>query len=308
MTARSFAEVHKDATASSVHVATAIGNENPPLRPRRLFKPTTLIVGKFANPGGRVLKPMDSERSHVPFRWNSGALATMRPDQVPRFLGALTDPDKLEVKSLPLDKLTAVQNRVDTAKSKAWADGTIKSDRLPLVVKVNGEHLIADGHHRLTGAWLRGDSSANVRFKDLEPVSNTMKSDTGSSWSMPFDVRKVLPDQQLIFGWASVAEQNGVMVIDKQGDIIPVQELESAAYDFVLNSRQQGDMHDRMAVGRLVESMMFTTEKQAALGIDLGMQGWWTGFFVDCPETWAAHKSGARPEFSIGGQAVPVEV
>ena len=302
MSARLFNDILKDATAGSVHVATAIGNE----RPRRRFKPV-LATKRDLPAGTRTLKPLDSERSHVPFRWNSSALATLRPDQVPRFLGALTDSSGLDARDMPLDKLTAMQNRVDTAKTKAWADGSIKSDKLPVVVRANGENLIADGHHRLAGAWLRGDATARVHFKDLDPVTNAMKRDVGASdWSTALDVRKMDPDQQLIFGWASVVEKNGVLLIDKQGDIIPVHELEGAAYEFVLPSRQQGDMHGQMGVGRLVESMVFTLEKQQALGVDLGMVGWWTGFRVDDPDCWAAHKRGERPEFSIGGQAIPI--
>jgi hypothetical protein len=37
------------------------------------------------------------------------------------------------------------------------------------------------------------------------------------------------------------------------------------------------------------------------------MVGWWTGFKVDSPALWAAHKRGERPEFSIGGKAVSRE-
>jgi hypothetical protein len=208
---------------------------------------------------------------------------------------------------VPLDSLTAVQNRVDTAKTQAWADGSIKSDKLPVVVRAGGRNLIADGHHRLAGAWLRGDTSARVKFKDLDPVSNVMKR-APLDWSLPLDIRKVAPDQQLVFGWASVIEKNGVLVVDKQGDIIPVSAMEPAAYDFVLYSRDHGDMHEQTGAGRLIESMMFTVEKQAALGIDLGMVGWWTGFKIDSPELWGAYKRGERPEFSIGGSALSREV
>lgn len=122
-------------------------------------------------------------------------------------------------------------------------------------------------------------------------------------WYLPLEIRKADPDQQLVFGWASVIEKNGVAVIDKQGDIIPVSAMEPAAYDFVLNSRDMGEMHETMGRGRLVESMMFTMEKQEALGINLGMVGWWTGFHVECPELWTAYRAGHRPEFSIGGSA-----
>lgn len=128
------------------------------------------------------------------------------------------------------------------------------------------------------------------------------------SWNIPLDVKKVDPDQQLIFGWASVVEKDGVPVIDKQRDIIPIPELENAAYEFVLYSRDHGDMHARRNVGKLVESMVFTKDKQKALDIDLKQVGWWVGFKISDAELWAAHKRGERPEFSIGGAAFPVEI
>ena len=128
------------------------------------------------------------------------------------------------------------------------------------------------------------------------------------SWSIPFTVAKADPDQRLIFGWASVVEQDGQLVIDKQGDIILPEDLEKAAYDFVLYARKHGEMHDRIGTGQLVESMVFTREKQAALGVDLKKVGWWVGFKVNDDKTWAAHKRGELPEFSIGGSGRRVEV
>lgn len=285
--------------AASAHVRTALGNQ----RRRRRFIP----VGVLKLDAVRQLKPLDEHRSHVPFPHDPNALAGLRADQMPRFLAALTDPESLQVEAIDLDGLTAIQNRVDTAKVKAWADGSIKSDKLPVVVKDGSRTLIADGHHRLAGAWLRGDTTAKVRVKDISPLTNAMKR-APMDWTLPLDIRKVDPDQQLVFGWASVIEKNGVAVIDKQQDIIPVSSMEPAVYDFVLNSRDHGNMHEQTGVGRMIESMMFTVEKQQTLGIDLGMVAWWAGWKIDCPELWKAHKAGARPEFSIGGSAVSREV
>lgn len=115
------------------------------------------------------------------------------------------------------------------------------------------------------------------------------------------------PDQQLIFGWASIATKGGKLVVDKQNDVIEPEELEKAAYDFVLEARDHGHMHQTVGTGRMVESMMFTEEKQKALGIALGFEGWWVGFKVDSEAVWQAHKRGELPEFSIGGLAVPVD-
>ncbi|MDE2472290.1 MAG: hypothetical protein KGL35_27045 [Bradyrhizobium sp.] len=151
-----------------------------------------------------------------------------------------------------------------------------------------------------------GNAAARRRFRPfIKP--KMLDQAKRSDWSTPLIVTKADPDKQMVFGWASVVEKDGVAIIDKQGDVIPVPELEAAAYDFVLNSRVQGDMHVSKGVGRLVESMVFTREKQALLKIDLGMVGWWTGFRVDDPGLWAACRAGERPEFSIGGAAVPVE-
>jgi len=129
-----------------------------------------------------------------------------------------------------------------------------------------------------------------------------------ASWTVPFAVMKTDPDQRLVFGWASIIERDGMAIIDKQGDIIPADELEKAAYDFVLYSREQDDLHDGAPAGRCVESMVFTLEKQQALGINLGKVGWWVGFKVDNDDLWAAHKRGERPEFSIGGSAYRQQV
>lgn len=295
-------------SASAVHHATALGNEHG--RKHRAL-PFRAFIGQTGKPvqtvkSERKLIAHDATTAKVPFRYDPDALGKLRPDQMPRFLGAITDQDSLDVRTVPLASLVAVQNRVDPKKVEAWASGAIKSDRLPVVVHANGNNLIADGHHRLAGAWLRGDTMAQVRFKDLESVTNAMK--RAADWSLPLEVKKSDPDQRLIFGWASVVEKDGQAVVDKQGDIIPVEELEKAAYDFVLYSRTQSDMHDRLGVGRLVESMMFTKDKQAALGIDIGKIGWFVGFRVDDDALWAAHKSGARPEFSIGGKAHSQEV
>jgi hypothetical protein len=121
-------------------------------------------------------------------------------------------------------------------------------------------------------------------------------------------VAKADPDQRKIFGWASVCSLDGTLIIDKQGDIIHVADIEPAAHDFCLYSRTQGDMHTDIGVGRLIESMVFDQSKRDAGVIakdDKGrvIDGWWVGFLVDDDGVWASHKRGERPEFSIGGRA-----
>ena len=113
-----------------------------------------------------------------------------------------------------------------------------------------------------------------------------------------------------MFGWASVAATvDGQTLIDKQGDIIPPDELEAAAYDYVLEFREADEMHRQVAKGHLVESLVVTPEKLDAMGLRRGSlpTGWWVGFKMD-PETFRAVKSGKYPMFSIEGTAERVEV
>jgi Putative phage serine protease XkdF len=122
-----------------------------------------------------------------------------------------------------------------------------------------------------------------------------------SEFSIPISVAKTDADQHLVFGWASVVEKNGKLIVDKQGDVIYPEDLEKAAYDFVHDAREQGHMHSKIGVGKAIESIVFTKEKQDALGIDLGKVGWWIGFKVSDPAVWKRIKAGDLPEFSIGG-------
>lgn len=131
-------------------------------------------------------------------------------------------------------------------------------------------------------------------------------------WSAAIEIAKKASAQQLVFGWLSMAlDESGVPVIDHEGDVISAEELEQAAYDFVLYSRKAGEMHEVIGVGRLVESMVFTPEKARVLGIPDGVlpkSGWWVGFKVDDPEVWSKIESGEYRAFSIGGTADRVEV
>ncbi len=141
---------------------------------------------------------------------------------------------------------------------------------------------------------------------DDDTLDDATKRD--GSFSIPFKISKADADQQMIFGWASIVEKDGKLVIDKQEDFILPEDLEAAAYDYVLNSRTHGHMHVVKGTGRLIESMVFTKEKQDALGIDLKKVGWWCGWHVSDAEVWAAHKRGELPELSIGGSGRRTEV
>lgn len=432
----------------------------------------------------RTLQPIDDKTSFPPFPFDQTVFSRIRPDQVPRFLGALTDPDRWPLQTVKLANLVAMQNRLDTAKTLAKVESG--GGHEPIVVMLEPGRLhIADGHHDLAAAWLRGKEEKQVRYADLTPVTNVLKADMPvapgtavqvkeehraenwflervgdavgeviASWvvaegdnagkvglavewltpdisglyrgidaakvevvSTPMeDVTKAIPlpavgdiidfdddrftdkgpasgpvaavirntviinfgdgypedlemvdwvfvtrtakasrserpsgkvlwsvhgkpdappaddvgkaattgftlsakitkvdqDQRMVFGWFSIAEVDGKPVTDREGDRVSPAELEKAAYGHVLNARVASDTHVLIGVGNLVESCIFTVEKQQAmvaslvdLGIpavlDLHCVGWWGGYYITSDKVWAEIKAGNYVSFSIGG-------
>lgn len=121
-----------------------------------------------------------------------------------------------------------------------------------------------------------------------------------------FEVKKSKEDKQLVFGWANISkDKDGNFPIDWDGDVTMPEDLEAAAYSYVLKYRTTGEKHEGEAVGELVESVMFTKEKQAALGIPDGImpEGWWVGFHIPDAEVFAKIKSGEYEMFSVQGSA-----
>lgn len=129
-----------------------------------------------------------------------------------------------------------------------------------------------------------------------------------------FSIFKTDDDKRLVFGWASISiTVDGEQLEDRQKDIIDPEDLEEAAYEYVLNFRDTGEEHisTMRKKGKLVESCVFTEEKQKAIGIPLGTVpiGWWVGFKIEDDAAWQKVKNGTYKMFSIEGKASrePVE-
>lgn len=123
-----------------------------------------------------------------------------------------------------------------------------------------------------------------------------------------FRIEKSEKAEQMVFGWASVADRaGGETVVDHQEDIVEIGELESAAYDFVRFYREGSEMHERggLDIAVLIESMVFTPEKLGLLGIPQGTlpYGWWVGFKVLDDSVWEKVVDGTYRMFSIEGYA-----
>lgn len=160
-----------------------------------------------------------------------------------------------------------------------------------------------------------GDTGKKRRKKKPNSFSAMMaakrkNAPDSAEWGCDFEITKVDESQNLVFGWANIVEKDGVVVTDSQGDQIDISDLEKAAYDYTLLSRQAGEMHERTTgVGDLVESMVMTVEKQKAFGIPEGSTplGWWVGFKL-ADDVFKSVRDGKYPMFSIGGSAVREEI
>ena len=126
------------------------------------------------------------------------------------------------------------------------------------------------------------------------------------TWAGEFS--KIDSDKREVFGWASVVELDGKPVVDRQGDLITPDEIERAAYQYVMKSRKGGHQHRRdgenpFHASDMIESVVFTPEKIAKMGLpDDFPVGWWVGYKVNDDSTWDLVKKGDVTGFSIHGR------
>lgn len=307
MPAATFATVHKDLTASSVHTPTALGNEDDPEKANK----TGLSVAYLQK---RRLHPHDDRTAKSPFLYDVNALGSLRPDQVPRFFGALTDADKLPDAEVSLDSLIAMQDRVDPAKVEAIRHAGA-SGKKAVVVRHNGKHYIADGHHRLTADWLNGANNAQVKLKDLESVDNALKRAPDAE-PVNFRIAKVDEGLGLVFGWAIVCKVNGQDYYDlnidhdgpHKGQRVPEHITEKAMTEGALGLVEQGapgnEMHGGPDRGYYPFLFPMTTEIAKAMGVTTEKTGLMCAFKPPA-DVLQKFKDGTYTGFSIEGRRGP---
>lgn len=151
------------------------------------------------------------------------------------------------------------------------------------------------------------DEEFETLSKSVDDFLNEPGIDT-LEFSLDADIEKRDDEKQMVFGWASLAkDKDGNDVVDKQGDVLEdIDQMETVAYDFVLHSRDGGEMHVRKGVSTLVESFVSTPEKWEALGIPEGTlpTGWWVGFKVNDSDVWSKVKKGEYKMFSVHGSGM----
>ncbi len=152
------------------------------------------------------------------------------------------------------------------------------------------------------------------KFSDLiiKSTENILKEKSSDNvFKGQFKIMKSDNEKMLAFGWASVSiRADGELIEDWQGDIIAPCELEEAAYEYVRLYGEGGEMHERGGVAVLIESVVFTEDKMAAMGIPVGTLpvGWWIGFKVTDSGVWEKVKDGTYTMFSIEGEAERIEI
>ena len=162
------------------------------------------------------------------------------------------------------------------------------------------------------------DPDEEYELHEIEASGTATKVMIGHGWESTkennYTILKTDDDKRLVFGWASVSiTVDGEQLEDHQKDMIDPEDLEEAVYEYVLNFRDTGEEHiqSMRKKGKLVESCVFTEEKQRAMGIPAGIipVGWWIGFKIEDDAAWERVKNGTYKMFSIEGKAnrVPVE-
>lgn len=122
--------------------------------------------------------------------------------------------------------------------------------------------------------------------------------------SQPVSVFKIDPERRMVYGWALVSTVGGQEITDRQNDVVSTDDVRDAAHDFI-QKRTLGRMHETFAdIGEIRESVVLDKGIQDALGIDLGMEGWFVGVHVKDDQTWDRVKKGELCAFSIGGTGV----
>ena len=142
-------------------------------------------------------------------------------------------------------------------------------------------------------------------------MSDSIYKDEEAQFKVDFTVTKSREDEGLVSGWANVAvNADGSLPLDWQGDIIRPEVLERAAINFMMDYRGSGVMHEGESQGVVVESIVFTKEKQLVIGIPDGHvpEGWFITVKITNPDVFQAVKEGRYRMFSIQGSSKRIKL
>ncbi len=199
--------------------------------------------------------------------------------------------------------------KMSPASSDVSTKGGIGGRTARTLLKTRKGRLAATGAVFMSGVGTGiGVNRASKGSSQEWGYSITAKADDGPDVTWSGEFSKVDDDKREVFGWASVVELDGKPVVDRQGDLITPDEIERAAYQYVMKSRKGGHQHRRdgenpFHASDMIESVVFTPEKIAKMGLpDDFPVGWWVGYKVNDDDTWDLVKKGDITGFSIHGK------
>lgn len=127
------------------------------------------------------------------------------------------------------------------------------------------------------------------------------------------EIVKVDDELGLVFGWAIVSNQNGEPYFDKQDDHIPEDAMLTAAADFMMSDRINGEMHikeedgsQEVKKGTIVFAWPLTEEIAKAFNIKTDQTGLMIAAKPD-DDVLDKFKDGTYTGFSIGGYKIETE-
>jgi cation transport regulator ChaB len=139
------------------------------------------------------------------------------------------------------------------------------------------------------------------KWHKIEKAENTEKA------YIEIPITKIDETQHLVFGWANVSiGKDGNQITDSQDDQIDIEELEQAAYEFMLHYRETGINHEGEAVGKVVESFVATPAKLEKMGLepDALPIGWLLTVYIEDDDNFQRVVKGELSMFSIQGTAI----
>lgn len=154
------------------------------------------------------------------------------------------------------------------------------------------------------GAEIDNEDEKQGLLEDVIHAILQFVMDNYANISSDLDVIKMDDEQMLVWGWASVATENGEDVYDSHGDHIPMSELTKASIDFMENVRVGKTMHSGEKTSTVIGCLPLSAELAKALGIESKREGLIMGFKVHDRKTWDLIKSGELPALSIGGRGM----
>jgi hypothetical protein len=198
-----------------------------------------------------------------------------------------------------LSKMMPAPSDISTPSVPGTAGKAIRTGRRVAKIKAPAAQILTNA------ATTVNDNGAALTNKIIKTDRKKVSKGTQVTWNVEFT--KSDEDKRQVFGWAAVVEIDGHPVVDRQGDLIDPEEIEKAAYSYMLKSRKGGNQHrrdgdDPLHVSDVIESFVVTPEKISKMGLPTDTPcGWWVGYQITDDDTWSEVKAGRKTGFSIHG-------